>query len=136
MTDHADATDARELIYADPDAETVLDADDGLPTEQDAARLLLDLYDRSGGHLHHRQAVEGFLEEYGGRFVAMGREGFQISGEVRRWFEALAGREVVWDAQDRSWRWRHAWGVGPGAQGLTRLRAQTTGGAASRRGWR
>jgi hypothetical protein len=104
----ADA-DPRELTYADPDAETALDDAGGLPTEDDAARFLLDLYERSAGRLRHRDAVERFLEEYAGRFVAPGREGFAIDPAVRRRFELLAGRDVVWDAGDRGWRGRYSW---------------------------
>jgi hypothetical protein len=99
MNDQAD----RKLTYADPNA-----GDNGL-TEADAARFLLYLWNHSPGRLDHRQAVERFLEEFGGRFVTPGREGFQIDQAVRQRFERLAGREVVRDAQDRAWRWRYSW---------------------------
>ena len=104
-----DRTEERELSYCDPDAEPVTDANDGEPTAADAARFLVDLFERSGGRLRHRGAVERFLEGYGGRFVTPGREGFAIDRDVRERFERLAGRDVVWGAQARSGRWRYAW---------------------------
>jgi hypothetical protein len=103
MTDH---TDARELTYCDPDAETLPEAGEDQPTAADAARFLLDLFDRSGGRLGQREAVGRFLEEYGGRFVTPGRGEFAIDKGVRQRFELLAGLEVLWDAGDRCWRWR------------------------------
>src|SRR5947209_3416576 len=106
MDDQAD----RELTYCDPEAETVTDAEEGLPSEKDAARFLLHLWDRAPGWVHHRQAVERLREEWGGQFICLGREGFQVGQEVRERFLSLAGREVVWDAQDRAWRWRYSWG--------------------------
>jgi hypothetical protein len=67
--------DPRALTYTDPDAvtetddavpvaDTAVDADDGQPTAAEAARFLLDLYDRTGGRLYLGVAVERFREEY------------------------------------------------------------------------
>jgi hypothetical protein len=107
-----DAADARELTYCDPDAETALDADDTGPTAAEAARFLMDLFDRAEGRLPHRTAVERFLEEYGGRFVVPTREGFAIDREVSQRFQLLTGRCVLWDAVDRSWRYRYSFEKG------------------------
>jgi hypothetical protein len=100
VTDHPDA---RELTYCDTDTE---------PTAADAARFLMDLFDRAEGRLPHRTAVERFLEEYGGRFLVPTREGFAIDREVSQRFQLLTGRCVLWDAADRSWRYRYSWEKG------------------------
>jgi hypothetical protein len=108
VDDHAD-TAPRELTYADPDADIALDAEDGLPTEADAARFLLDLYDRSPGRLHLGAAVGRLLEESRGRFLTHARDRFTVAAEVVTLFGMLAGPGVVFDRGDRCWRGRYAW---------------------------
>jgi hypothetical protein len=105
VNDHAD----RELTYRDPDAETALDADGGPPTEADAARFLLDLYDRSPDRLYLGAAVSRLLEEYRGWFLTHGRDGFTVAAEVVTLFGMLAGPDVVFDKGDRCWRLRYSW---------------------------
>jgi hypothetical protein len=107
VDDHNDA-EARELVYADPDAETVVEAQDSL-TEADAARFLLDLYDRSPDRLYLGAAVGRLREEYQGRFLTHGRDGFNVAAEVVALFGMLAGPDVVFDKGDRCWRLRYSW---------------------------
>jgi hypothetical protein len=108
VNDHPDA-DTRELTHCDPDADTALDADGGSPAEADAARFLLDLYDRSPDRLYLGAAVGRLLEEYQGRFLTHGRLGFTVAAEVVKLFGMLAGPGVVFDRGDRCWRGRYSW---------------------------
>jgi hypothetical protein len=98
----------RELTYFDPDAETITDADDGEPTAADAARLLLDQFERSGGRLRTSEATERFAEEFGGRFLDGSPGRWRISGPVLDRFARLAP-DAFWGEGDRSWRWRYSW---------------------------
>jgi hypothetical protein len=101
--------DTRELTYAGPDPEAAIDADDRPPAEADAARFLLDLYDRSPDRLYLGAAVGRLLEEYRGRFLTHARDGFTVAAEVAKLFGMLAGPGVVFDRGDRCWRGRYAW---------------------------
>jgi hypothetical protein len=98
----------RDLRYSDPDAETITDLADDAPTPDSASRFLLDLFDRSGGRLRLREAVERFAEEYGGRFLDGVPGNWRVAREVFDRFARLAP-DVFWDAADRCWRWRYGW---------------------------
>jgi hypothetical protein len=69
---------------------------------------LRGLYDRTGGRLDPGVAVEGFREEYAGRFLAPARFGLTIEQLVLDRFATPAGPEVVFDAGGRRWRGRYS----------------------------
>jgi hypothetical protein len=98
----------RELRDTDPNSETITDSADDAPTPDSAARFLLDLFDRSGGRLRLREAVERFADEYGNRFLDGVPGNWRIANAVLGRFARLAP-DVFWDAADRCWRWRYSW---------------------------
>jgi hypothetical protein len=74
------------------------------PSPADAARLLLDLWQRAGGRLTLDEAVAALERAYGGRFLSDGADADRVPDQQTLiQFAALVGPGVIYDSGLRAW---------------------------------